>query len=59
MADGGREHSDLILWTPPEGPDGVDLAEYADAGATWWLQGEELVRPNELRRRIALGPRTD
>lgn len=55
IADGGPASADLVLWTP-DGPDGVNLDMYRDAGVTWWLQGEEAVRPDELRRRIEAGP---
>jgi alkanesulfonate monooxygenase SsuD/methylene tetrahydromethanopterin reductase-like flavin-dependent oxidoreductase (luciferase family) len=55
VADGASLDADLVLWTP-EGPEGVDLDAYRDAGVTWWLQGEEQVRPDELRRRLEPGP---
>jgi hypothetical protein len=55
VADGASVDADLVLWTP-EGPEGVDLDAYRDAGVTWWLQGEEQVRPDELRRRLEAGP---
>lgn len=55
VEDGGDARADLVLWTP-EGPEGVDLAAYRDAGVTWWLQGEEKVSADEVRGRIEAGP---
>jgi hypothetical protein len=34
-----------------------NLDAYQDAGVTWWLEGEEDVRPHELRSRIETGHR--
>jgi alkanesulfonate monooxygenase SsuD/methylene tetrahydromethanopterin reductase-like flavin-dependent oxidoreductase (luciferase family) len=55
VEDGGPADADLVLWTP-EGPHGVDLDAYRAAGVTWWLQGEEQVRVDELQGRIEAGP---
>jgi hypothetical protein len=40
--------------------EGARLADYAEAGATWWLETLPLdATPEEARRRLAAGPPRD
>lgn len=55
IASGGRPDADLAVMSVGAAPD-FDVAAYAAAGVTWWLETAWDTSPDDFRRRVKEGP---